>query len=175
MKCLRLSLLVLLSVSLFSCSKKDDSAKPSNQLIGKWKMTEFTYSGSSISTYEGQSTTAPFSGTGKDMDLHLFFSENPNKYISNGDYTIQFTMAMEDQEVTQDVVIQGFMGSGSWTRDGNKINTTNAETGQVQTCTITQLDEHTLKMLWGGTLVTTESYGVKVVVTVNGIYLFERE
>lgn len=175
MKYLHLTLVALLVVSLFSCSKNEDSPKPSEQLVGKWRMTSFTYTGSSTTNYGGESTTAPFSGTGKDMDAHISFASNPNTYTSTGDYTIELTMDMGGEKITQDYPVQDFMGSGSWSRTGNKVTITDKATGKSAPATILQLDDNTLKIQWGGNLATANSAEMPVTVTVNGTYVFERE
>lgn len=175
MKFLQIALLAMLSFSLFSCSKNDQNVKPDNQLTGKWKLTEFKYTGTSIVTYQGESSTTPFSGIGKDMDLHIIFSTNPNNYNSNGNYTITLTTSVDGQEFKLDYPINGFMGSGTWAKDGNTLVITDKETGKPQSATITQLDDKTMKILWGGDLVSSNSYNMPVKVVVNGTYVFERE
>lgn len=131
--------------------------------------------GKSIITIDGESATTPFSGTGKDMDIHISFAGNPNTYTSIGDYTIELTMDVGGQKIKQNIPVQGFMGSGSWRQDGNKLLITDKATGKDQTSTITQLDSKTLKIQWGGTLSTPNPYNIPLTVVVNGTYVFERE
>jgi hypothetical protein len=55
---------------------------------------------------------------------------------------------------------------------------TNDATGQDQTSTITQMDDHTLKLRWGGAadaLSPSSFYDMPITVAANGIYVFERE
>jgi hypothetical protein len=174
MKYIHFALVSLLFAALFSCSKNGDSAKPSKTLVGKWKMTSFTYTGTSTVVIDGQSASSPFSGTGKDIDASISFAQD-NTYTSEGSYTIALTMGVGGQQIKEDMPIQGFMGSGTWKKDGNKVMITDDATGNNETCTILQLDDKTLKMQWGGTLSPANSYNTPVTLTVNGTYVFERE
>ncbi|TAM93311.1 MAG: hypothetical protein EPN39_20395 [Chitinophagaceae bacterium] len=175
MKHLCVILFAVISCCAFSCTKNDNNVKPDNQLTGKWKMTEIKYTGTSTVNYDGESFITQFSGSGKDMNLHISFSANPNTYNSNGDYTITLTMSVLGQEIQQDFTINGFMGSGTWTKDGTTLVVTDKETGKSQPATIMQLDDKTIKILWGGDLTPSNAYNMPVKVVVNGTYVFERE
>lgn len=175
MKYLHFTLVVLLFVSLLSCSKNDDSPKPGGQLVGTWKMTSFTYTGATTTIFDGESITTPFSGTGKEMNVHISFAANPNTFTSTGDYTVELTMDAGGQQIKQDFPIQGFMGSGSWSREGNKLSVTDEATGKLQLSTIVQLDDKTLKVQWGGALDATNPYDMQETMVVNGTYVFARE
>lgn len=175
MKYLHYTLVSLLFVALFSCSKDGDSAKPSKTIAGKWRMTSFTYTGTSTATVDGQSFTTPFSGVGKDIDVSMTFAEDPNTFTIKGGYTIAITMDAGGQQVTQDVPINGFAGSGTWKKDGNQVIVTNEATGKDATWMILQLDDKTLKVHVTGPLSPVNSYNIPLTVVVNAIYVFERE
>lgn len=175
MKFLQIVFFAMLSFSLFSCSKNDQNAKPADQLTGNWKMTAMKYTGTSVVQTGGEPFTTHFSGTGKNMDLHLSFAVNPKTFSSHGDYTITLTASFEGQELQQDYTINGFMGGGTWEKRGTTLTVTDKETGKLQSAIISKLDNKTMEILWSGDIASSNPYGMPVTVTVNGTYVFERE
>lgn len=173
MKHLRVILFAVISCSIFSCSKNNNDVKPTDQLIGNWKMTSMKYTGTSGVQIGGYPTH--FSGTGKNMDLHLSFAVNPKTFSSRGDYTITLTASFEGQELQQDYTINGFMGGGTWEKIGTTLTVTDKETGKPQSAIISKLDNKTMEIRWGGDIAPSNSYGMPATVTVNGTYVFEKE
>lgn len=151
MKFSKLLFLSFLTLLIVSCSKDDDS-KSSNDtsatLVGSWKATDFSYE--SKSRTEGQGTTIESESTGvaKDLDIVVEFSDDPNTYQVDADYTLEVTTESSGQTIVQEYPIQ-YTGSGSWNREGDilKVMVDNQE----NEAEITKLTANTL------TYVTTET------------------
>lgn len=72
--------------------------------------------------------------------------------------------------------VHDFMGNGSWKIDGKKLIVT-TQAGEKQTATIAELNDKSMKILWGG-IKTVTQLGVPVLpidLKVKGTYTFEKE
>jgi len=159
----------------FSCSEDtDDVPSPSNSLIGSWALTEVEYEGTTTTTFDGQQTNATFTGTGYDMNFSIQFNENPNDYEADGTYSIRLetTIQGHSQPLTSEWENPGFIGTGSWEKNGDQLIVT-SNNGDIQEATISELNANTLDIIWEFSQTTTES-GATIVQDVNGTYTFQR-
>lgn len=128
------------------CSSDDDSgSQSSNELLGKWNLSSYTYQGESvISTIAGTFTTT-FSGKAINIDSWMELTE-PNVAAAGGSYDIEFTTTTTG--VTQTQVIDATNGSlpvsGTWARNGNTLTFT--ANGSTQDYTIVELTNSRLEI-----------------------------
>ncbi len=130
--------LLSLAVVLFSCGNEDP--KPDG-LIGSWFLTTLDYEGFTTSTAMGNTN---FKGFGKDMDMTMTFSENPNKFTSEGSYTIELTINAPGQTITEDLTYDTALSDGTWAVIGNTLTVTSA--GVAQDVTIISQTSTTLEL-----------------------------
>ena len=80
---------LLLAFSIFflllSCSEKDPL--PPNELYGVWDLVDMSYTGVSITEYDGTVETLNFTGEARDINCTIEFS-SPNKWHSLGTYVV---------------------------------------------------------------------------------------
>jgi hypothetical protein len=171
MKILSISLLMALSVIISSCSKEEVVAFDEGLLTGSWNMTTINYTGTSTTTYAGVSTVANFTGTGKDMDLTVQFTKDPNNFTSSGSYSIELKTQINGQTVTETYEFSNFMMPGSWSIKGDKL-TIEAQS-QSQDATIKKLNNAEL-IIMGQQENKVSQSGVTVTQKVSVIYSFEK-
>src|SRR6187431_867382 len=100
--------LLSIVVLLFSCSDDDNTPLPTSEgMVVSWQVTAIDYSGTSTTTYEGESYKATYTGKGKDMDYTTTFNTDPNTVANEGSYTIELKTTMEGQSTTEDYVYDG--------------------------------------------------------------------
>jgi len=150
-----------------SCSKEGGESG----LVGTWEATEFSYDGTSTATVSGQTIVTDFTGVGKDMELEMVFSEDPNEYTSGGSYTIELTYSAVGQSFMEDFTFDDFIGNGTWDLVGDQLTATD-DMGNTSTSTV-QIDGD--QLTFDGELQrTTISQGATVIQDVNTLVVFER-
>lgn len=120
MRTLSYFLLSIFIVSLTACSSDDDGPSSSDDIFGKWFLSDMTMEGTFVE--EGEE----FSFTGKAKDIHednyIIFKED-NKF--NGSSTpidMELTISFMGQTHTQIISTGTNMPqSGTWERNGNKL------------------------------------------------------
>jgi len=126
MRRLKLSMILLVAVSLFySCSSDDDSSgdDTSGDLVGTWRMTNFEYNGESNTSIQGQTIVTSFEGVGTNIDFLFDIRESPNEYTGVGSYDIVLTTTLQGQPITQTTSINDIDSEGTWSRSGNILAT----------------------------------------------------
>ncbi len=166
-------LLIVLGLTIVSCSKKDDETNPTTgDLAGVWNCTNVLYTGTSVSEYMGQSmVTAEYTGEGYDIDFTFTISENPNIATSNGSYSIELTTIAMGQTVTQNIEGIDFTFTGEWSREGDAMTVTQG--GESSDATIVKLTDTELEF----NIVTVESVengGMTATSTTNTTISFTR-
>jgi len=174
MKIFKLLLFTALISLTISCSKDDD--KPSQQnngdIVGVWKGTTVDYSGTSETSGQGQNITSTFNGEAYDVNYTLTFTEDPNKVVSDGSYSVELTTTTNGQTVTQNLEGLEFLSSGDWAISGNSLSVTvNNETDDM---TIVQLSDDTL-VLKGQDITTMSQGGFTFTSTTNIILTFTKQ
>jgi hypothetical protein len=176
---MKITNLLLLAVAVFflSCGDdKDEDPAPTGDLAGSWNMTAIDYNGTSTVAVMGIESKSTFTGTGKEMNLTVTFTEDPNKFTSQGDYVIALKTTTQGQTINSDFPIDGFMIDGTWSLNGKTL--TIEGDGRKQEATIIEQTATTLKMKWDYTQTTTNTdAGFEVVTSsdVKGTYTFTRK
>lgn len=174
MKIFKTFLLVAFVSLTVSCSKDDDNPTPVNsgEIVGVWRGTTVDYSGTTQTSGQGQNFTADFVGEAYDVDYTLTFSENPNKVVSNGSYSIELTTTINGQSTTQNIEGLEFLSTGDWSIDGNTLTVT--VDGETDDITIEQLTHDTM-VLKGQEIQTMSQGGMTVTSTTNIILTFTKQ
>lgn len=136
---------VCILVLFFSCSEDEGSpALPTAEgLIGTWDLTAIDYSGTSATTFEGNTIKASFTGKGKDIDYTSTFSMDPNTIVSQGSYTIELKTTVAGQTTTEDQEFDDALMNGTWELDGKTLIITND--GIAQEAVITKQTDDVLE------------------------------
>ncbi|HNP67214.1 MAG TPA: lipocalin family protein [Aequorivita sp.] len=174
MKIFKLILFTAFISLTISCSKDDNNPALENNgnIVGVWKGTTVDYSGATETSGQGQNISATFNGEGYDVDYTLTFTENPNKVVSDGSYSIELTTTANGQSTTQNIENLEFLSSGEWSMNGNTLNVTvDNETDEI---TIVQLTDDTM-VLKGQEVQTMSQGGFTVTSTTNIILTFTKQ
>lgn len=138
MRKLSLHLFNLTLVALFSCVDKGEEEINSNIIVGEWNLTAVDYEGTTTSQFGD----IEFTGTGTDLNMTVTFSTDPNEVLSEGDFTLEMEMTFAGQTETVSQPNQGFVGSGTWSVDGNVLSITTQ--GITQEAEIVELTTESL-------------------------------
>jgi len=171
MKFFKYAFIMLLATSFFTCNNNEDNGNTDNLILGEWKVTEYVYDGTSTTVVQGIESTANFEGTAMDLDLSIQFSENPNEYSTSGDYSIELTTDIPGFPAVE-VPIEGFVGSGTWSMDGDEL-TLDPEGGDVAIVRIIELTNEVFRMEYDIDR-TDVQQGATIIYNISGIYTFER-
>jgi hypothetical protein len=166
MKIFKLFLFTAFISLTISCSSDDDSSSPANSsdIVGVWQGTAVDYRGTSTTTMQGQTITADYVGEAYDIDYTLTFTENPNKVISDGSYSIELTTTVNGQSTTQNVPNLEFLSTGDWSINGSTLSITVDD--ETDDATIVELTNNSLILNAVQTETTTEQ-GFTVVSTTD--------
>jgi hypothetical protein len=176
---MKITKLLFLAVAVFflSCGDdKDEDPVPTGDLAGSWNVTAIDYAGTSSTVVMGIESKATFTGTGKNMNLIVTFTEDPNKFTSQGDYVIALKTTIQGQTIDTDYPVTGFMTDGTWSVSGKTL--TVEGDGGKQEATIIEQTATTLKMKWDHTQTTTTTEsGIEIVssMAVKGTYTFTKK
>ncbi|MEP0265000.1 lipocalin family protein [Dokdonia sp.] len=172
MKFLKLTLIILFTISVASCSSDDDSSNPSSANIsGIWQGESFDYTGTSTTEILGESITTSFVGETENINYTLTFSENPNEVIADGSYDVILTTTLEGQTTTQTVPGIDFLNSGSWELDGNTL--TFIVDGEASEATIETLTDNLLVLVISDTQEINQQ-GVTASTMIDAVLTFTR-
>lgn len=174
MKLTKLLFLTILTFSILSCSKDDDSKDTNDtsaSLVGTWKATDFSYE--STTRVEGQGTTIEQDATGvaKGLDLVIKFSESPKTFNVDSNYILEVTFENGGETTIQEYP-QNYSGTGTWNKEGNTIFIT--QNSEETEATITELSETTLSYIAINTQTQTQS-GVTTTVETTETFTFVRQ
>ncbi|MFK5855600.1 MAG: hypothetical protein QM503_05680 [Bacteroidota bacterium] len=137
-------LLLVLGLTIISCSKDETPQTSSADVVGVWNCSSVDYTGSTVTEFLGQSMTADFIGEGYDVDFTFTLSENPNVASSNGSYSIKLTTTTLGQTIDQNIENIAFTYVGTWSMADNKISITSE--GETSVATIVELTDTVLKL-----------------------------
>jgi len=164
--------LIAISALLFSCGSDDEAPLPTAEgMIGTWDVTDIDYSGTTTTSYMGQSIKARFTGHGKEIDYTTTFSSSPNTVVSEGSYLIELTTTIGGESETETYEFDEALMDGTWELDGRKVIITND--GQEQEGTITKQSETELEVRVDLEQSMTDS-GITVKTKVKAVYKFEK-
>lgn len=171
-----IALCITLICIITSCSTESvDSDNNSSTIVGTWEMVDYDYSGTTVTEFQGQSSTTTFTGEAYDIDNKITFEENPNKFISEGSYNIKLTYTVSGQTTTQNIEnLEALTTStGAWEiLDGELMTSSsiNNETGKFK---IEKLTESTLVLTAEQEEDLSQS-GAKVITTTSLAVYLER-
>lgn len=123
MKKFQLLFCLFIALLLGACSDDSNDAEPdkTNNLIGKWDMTSFTYDATSEVNVEGVSNKTTSVAVAKEIDFIMEFKESPQVVGSEGSYLLELTSEFNGMEFTQTQTSNNFFGSANWELDGDNL------------------------------------------------------
>lgn len=128
MKKVILLCLILVGVSISSCSSSDDGNAPlpqnnAEKLIGRWIIDEYDLMGTTMTILQDSGETETFVGCGKALAYDFVFSDNPKTFTSNGTYKLNLDTTSNMGDVTNQLIDMEVASSGSWSINtaGNRI------------------------------------------------------
>ena len=117
----KFNLLIILTfaLTLISCSDDDsDSSTINGDVSGEWMIESINYTGSSVTTAQGNSITSSFEGESFDENATITFNDD-NTFTSQGSYSIELTTIAFGETQDQIVEIDDYNSEGDWSLDGN--------------------------------------------------------
>ncbi|HEY3402151.1 MAG TPA: hypothetical protein VGK59_02125 [Ohtaekwangia sp.] len=172
---MKITKLFLLGIAalLFSCSDDEAPLPTADGMIGVWNVTAVDYSGTSTTTFEGQTMKATFTGKGKEMDYTTTFSSSPNTVVSQGSYVIELKTTMAGQTTTEDYEFEDAFVDGNWELDGRTLTVTNGS--ETQEATITKQTATNLEVRVDIDQTETDpDLGYTITQKVKAVYKLER-
>lgn len=164
--------LLLVAVLMTACSKDDDSPDGGGDIVGSWDLIGLDYMGVNSIESGGQTTEIEFGGEGRDFNTLAVFKSD-GTYTTTGSYVIDYVYEIAGMEIKQEVPVQDFAGSGTYTLDGDEITLTQIGSTEVQTHKI-EVGSDEMKMLYNQTRVLNNA-GVINTITIEGDYTFQRQ
>ncbi|WP_298488826.1 hypothetical protein [uncultured Maribacter sp.] len=124
----KLSLFLFLSATILftSCEKDSDENQLKNSLtsesdiIGEWDLTAYKVEdGETVTKVNGASVTQKYSSIGKDFDMQIEFSNDPNTATSNGSFISETSISILGQTQVTEIPLYTVFNSSTWElRDG---------------------------------------------------------
>ena len=109
----------LLLLTVVAC-KDDDDATPAS-LVGTWAMTDIHSTGTLEYDFLGTPLTSDYEFHGIEYNATTTFTENPNEFTSEGDYTFVITTDFFGTEFIDTINVPVFDGTGTWAINGNTM------------------------------------------------------
>lgn len=111
-------LILLFALVLMSCESDDDSASINGEVNGEWNIESINYTGSTVTSAQGNSITSNFTGESFDENATLIFNAD-NTFTSQGSYSIELETTTLGQTQNQSVPIDNYSSEGEWSLSGN--------------------------------------------------------
>jgi hypothetical protein len=114
--------------SLFSCTSNDSISTPisQNDLLGSWNISEFyTNNGNASVYFDGQHLSGTFNAFGSNFNMTALFEEIPNNFSTSGDFTLNSTISLLNQQFSnQEIIafIPQYISPASWLLQDNSIS-----------------------------------------------------
>lgn len=139
----KLVFLALVGVLITNCKKDDDNFA---SLVGTWNLTDIhTDNGTSTVTFLGIPVTGTYTFHGIDYNATTTFTENPNEFVSSGDYTYLISVNYAGVPQTEiDTIEVSSVNSGEWEINGDKL--TQFIAGDSTVLTIEELTDSKLRV-----------------------------
>lgn len=165
---------ILLCVTFSSCSKDDPKpASNDSPIIGSWRATKVSYTGTSTTSSAGMSFNSSFTGEGYNINNVVVFNKQPQVYTSTGNYSVKLTTTIDGFEMENDVTDITFFLNGAWSINEQTLTLT-PNNGAAQSAKIIQLDAQTL-MIEGNARQTTTQNGATVVTDTEINFTFVKQ
>ncbi|GAA3627608.1 lipocalin family protein [Flavivirga jejuensis] len=156
-------LFIALTLILTACSS-DDAASPeiTESIVGTWKGVSVDYSGTTVTSVEGETINADYLGEAYDVNYSLTFTEDPNNLTSTGTFSVKLTTTVLGQTTTENIENLKPTGDGTWEiTDNELIITTDNEEGIMRIMKLTDSElvlavtEETDLSIGGNSVVST--------------------
>ncbi len=138
-------LLFLFAATLLFVSCSDDGSSNIDQggLVGNWNLTNLEGFIKVSSNVNGESFESKTEYFGKDYDFSFSLTESPNKYNTNGSFTL-VTINNDGQRTEFNSERAGNLISGEWKIEDNKLIFTNDSNSQSTGFFIDSLEDNKL-------------------------------
>lgn len=142
--------LCLLAIAVIFTSCNDDSVPNEMQiqqslLLGDWSLSGLSYNGVSTTTDStGLMATIDFDGEATAINLNLVIEEAPQVFTSDGSFTLNVTSIVFGQEVEQELILNNFIGDGTWVQNDNLFVTLDTNTAEGRETAILESTENEL-------------------------------
>ena len=126
---IKVFVLLFSTVALLGCSESDESVSYNeNDLIGKWKLVDFNYSGELKLKSGGISSgDLSFIGVSKKIDITTTFSQNPNKVVSEGSYSLDISVNQNGEDSSKTYDLKDINNQAEWELNGDNLNVKNGK------------------------------------------------
>lgn len=161
-----------------SCSDNEENIDATtSDFVGTWNLTTFDIDSSTKVSYSGFSYTLDSKTFGKDFDFTFTFSETPNEYTTNGEYTLvteyNDPYSGETESYEYPVTALESFSSGSWSIVDNKLIIENGFQQQeidlnIDTDFENQLSGITVKSLSSNKIILEEKISQDLTQTFDG-------
>lgn len=144
MKTIKIFVVAFLMLTFISCSKENEPSVDNSEIVGKWKLEEYYYTGSSKGNFEGMDLESTYDITTENPEAYLeLLSDNTFKSSGTLDYIM--TMEFYGEELSQNLRGVNFTGNGNWNIEGTMLTVSN-QVGSVNSEYIQQAVINTLKI-----------------------------
>ncbi len=166
-------LLALMGIMLLmaACSDQYDLTDEEQELVGVWKMKSCDYTGTTTSTYMGETHVYSYGGEAYDISVEMNLKENGEMHTS-GSYTVLFSYEIDGFDFEQEVSYGFFESGGTWSRSGNTLTMIESN-GKTSTAEILFISESTLDLKIEGTQ-TQSQQGMVNVIEIIAYMSFEK-
>lgn len=133
MKLTKLFIAILFIGTIFSCSNdenEENNEGNTDNIVGEWTLESIDYD--TTSTVSGITTT----GVGEAYDISggINFTENPNEFTSDAQYSIHLTATTLGQDSTYDIPnLQALDQTGVWSVDGSELSVDDSSDTMITT------------------------------------------
>jgi len=138
MKLTKALLLMVALFGFFACDNEDNPSTNTDDIIGNWEVSAYSYEGTTTTTSGGASFTTDFMGDATDVTASVEFKTD-GTYSSTGGYTISLDYEIGGQTISTPVTISNFIGSGTYEVSGSTLTTTD-EDGKTTALKIERLE-----------------------------------
>jgi len=160
-------LLIACVLCLWSCSSDDDSngSDETINIVGTWSAVSVEFDTTSVVEINGQGGAVVCNGEGFDIDTQISFTEDPNQFVTEGDFSVLNDCTPGGESVLEDVEA---LGSGTWSLEGDLLiliegeETIEANLDQISEDQISLSFEEEVSFV-DGSISTTTTISVEIV------------
>jgi hypothetical protein len=165
-------LFIALTFALTSCSSDESAPTTLGNIVGVWKGVNVDYSGTTVTSAQGQTINSDYVGEAYNVDYSVTFTENPNNLTSSGSYSVKLTTTVTGQTNVSYVENLNVLGDGTWQINNNELSiTTSIDTNKMKIEKLTESE-----LILSGTYVADLSQsGVSVISTTNTVITFIKQ
>jgi|TARA_B100001059_G_scaffold139517_1_gene139691 hypothetical protein len=98
--------------------------------LGDWDYTKIDLTNGTLSFMAQEAGT--FTGKGIDINGSVSFSENPNRYTTDLDFTADVAIVAGGQQQNQEIPVDRVQTQGTWTEDNGRISLVDDDGTKIQ-------------------------------------------